>query len=80
MLLSKNLFWFIKDSGEVLDRLTARGFNATSVSKCEFTTLYTSLHHNLIKDKIVDLTGRTFNREGSPYLACYDRNAFSISV
>ena len=38
----------------------------------------TTLLHNLIKDKL-DLIERTFNREGSPYLACNDRNAFFTS-
>ena len=41
-----------------------------------------SLHylpHNLIKDKLIDLIERTFNREGSPSLACNDRNAFFTS-
>ena len=28
-----------------------------------------------MKDKLVDLIDRTFQREGSPYLACNDRNA-----
>ena len=32
--------------------------------------------HNLTKDKVIDLIERTFNREGSPYLAFNDRNAF----
>ena len=34
---SKNLPWSIKNSGEILDKLKARDFNATS-----FSTLYTS--------------------------------------
>ena len=42
----------------------------------DFSTLYTTLPHNLIKDKLIDLIERTFQREGSPYLACSDRNAF----
>ena len=41
--------------------------------------LYTTLPHNLIKDKLIDLIERTFQREGSPYLACSDRNAFFTS-
>ena len=41
-------------------------------------TLYTTLPHNLIKDKLIDLIERTFQREGSPFLACYDRNAFLL--
>ena len=35
--------------------------------------------HNLIKEKIIDLIERTFQRIGSPYLACNDRNAFFSS-
>ena len=75
----KNLFWSIKNSGEILDKLKARDFNATSLSTYDFSTLYTTLPHNLIKDKLIDLTERTFQREGSPYLACNDRNAFFTS-
>ena len=41
-----------------------------------FSTLYTTLPHNLIKDKLIDLIEGTFQREGSPYLACNDRNEF----
>ena len=76
---SKNLFWFIKNSGEILDKLKARDFNATSLSTYDFSTLYTTLPHNLIKDKLIDLIERTFQRDGSPYLACNDRNAFFTS-
>ena len=35
--------------------------------------------HNLIKDKLIDLIERTFQRESSPYLASNDRNAFFTS-
>ena len=73
---SKNLFWSIKNSCDILDKLKARDCNATSLSTSDFSTLCTILPHNLIKDKLIDLIERTFNREGSPYLACNDRNAF----
>ena len=46
------------------------------MSTYDFSTLYTTLPHNLIKDKLIDLIERTFQREGSPCLACNDRNAF----
>ena len=72
----KNLFWSIKNSGEKVDKLKARDFNATSLYTYDFSTLYTTLPDNLIKDKLIDLIERTFQREGSPYLAYYDRNAF----
>ena len=71
----KNLFWSIKNLGEILDKLKARNFNATSLSTYDFSTLYTTLPYNLIKDKLVDFIERTFQREGSPYVACNDRNA-----
>ena len=73
----KNLFWSIKNSGEILDKLKARDFNATILSTYDFSTLYTTLPHNLIKDKLIDfIEKKSFQREGSPYLACNDRNAF----
>ena len=45
----------------------------------DFSTLYTTLPHNLIKDKLTELIEQTFNREGSLYLACNDKNAFFTS-
>ena len=59
--------------------IQTRYFNATSLSTYDCSTLYTTLPHNLIKDKLIDLIERTFQREGSPYLACNDRNAFFTS-
>ena len=35
--------------------------------------------HNLIKDKLLILVERTFQGEGSLYIACNDRNAFFTS-
>ena len=69
----KNLFWSIKNSRETLDKLKARDFDATSLSTYDFSTLYTTLSHNLIKDKLIDLIERTFQKEGSPYLSCNDK-------
>ena len=51
----KNLFWSIKNSGEVLHKLKSRGFRATSLSTYDFSTLYTTLPHNLIKEKLLNL-------------------------
>ena len=48
------------------------------MSTYDFSTLYTTLPHNLIKYKLIDLIERTFQREGSPYLACNDQNAFLL--
>ena len=51
----KNLFWSIKNSGEVLNKLKSRGFRATSLLTYDFSTLYTTLPHNLIKEKLIKL-------------------------
>ena len=61
----KNLLWSIKNSCEVLNKLKSPGFRASSFSTYDFSTLYTTLPlpHNLIKDKLVDLIERTFQRE-----------------
>ena len=40
--------------------------------------LILTLPYNLIKDKLIDLIERTFQREGSPYLACNDIKAFLL--
>ena len=39
----------------------------------DFSTLYTTLPHNLIKEKLTEFIEQTFNREGSLYLACNDK-------
>ena len=50
----------------------------TSLSTYDFSTLCTTLPKNLNKNKHIDLIERTFQREGSPYLGCNDRNAFFL--
>ena len=53
-------FLSIKNSCEVLNKLKSRGFRASSLSTYDFSTLYTTFPYNLIKDKLMDLTERTF--------------------
>ena len=56
------------------------GYQATSLSTYDFSTLYTTLPHNLIKEKLLDLIKRTFyKKEGELYLACKDKKAFFTS-
>ena len=73
------MFCSINNSGEVLNKLKSRGFRATSLSTYDFSTLYTTLPHNLIKEKLINLIEWTFKREGSPYIACNERQAFFTS-
>ena len=54
------------------------------MSTYNFSTLSTTLPHNLIKEKLVDLIDRAFKKfyknEGTLYLACNDRKAFFTST
>ena len=56
-------------------------YQATSLSTYDFSTLYTTLSHNLIKEKLLDLIERTFyKKKGKLYLACNDKKAFFTSA
>ena len=48
----KNLFWTIKNLGEILNKLKSRGFLASYLATYDFSTLYTtfSILNNLIKE------------------------------
>ena len=59
--------------------MKSRGFLASDLSTYDFSTLYTTLPHNLIKEKLTELIEQAFNREGSLYLACNDKNALFTS-
>ena len=69
----ENLFWSIKNSAEIFDKLKSRGFLASGLSTYDFSTLYSTVPHNLVKEKLKELIEQTFNREGSLYLACNDK-------
>ena len=75
-VLAAGAGWAIKNSCEVINKLKSQGFRTFSLSTYFFFTLYTTLPHNLIKDKLGDLIERTFKREGSLYIACNDMNVF----
>ena len=49
------------------------------MSRYDFSTLYTTLPHHLIKDKLIDLINRTFIQETTQYLACKEECAFFTS-
>ena len=78
------MFWFIKHFGEVPSKLKSKSFRATSLSTYDFSILYTTLPHNLIKEKLIDLNKRAFKKfyknEGTLYLACNDRKAFFTTI
>ena len=63
----------------VVNKLKLRGFRASSLSTYDFSTLYTTLPDNLIKEKVKDLHEWSFQTDGLPFLACEERNAFFTS-
>ena len=62
-----------------LNILKFRQFRAFSLSTYDFSTLYTTLPHNLIKETLNDLIEWTFHREEFLYRACNVRNAVFTS-
>ena len=83
-MLSSTVKRYMRDLGNTyfgllkIDKLKARDFNATIFFTFDFSTLYFTLPHNLIKDKLIDIIERTFKREGSPDLASNDRMRFNF--
>ena len=68
-----------KNSTEILNKLKSKGFQASTVSTYDFSTLYTTLPHNLIRNQLVDLIENTFRREEALYLACNEERVFFAS-
>ena len=71
-----NYFWSIKNSNDVLNKFKSKNFQASKLSTYDFSTLYTTLPHHLIKYKRIDLINRMFIRENTQYLACNEECAF----
>ena len=74
-----NYFRSIKNSTEILNKLKTKGFQASTILTYDFSTLYTTLPHNLIRNQLVDLIENTFRHEESLYLACNEEHAFFAS-
>ena len=51
----KKLFWSIKNSGEILNKLKSRCFLASGLSTYDLSTLCTTLPHNLTKENLTEL-------------------------
>ena len=68
-----------KNSNDVLNKFKSKNFQASKFSTYDFSTLYTTLPHQPIKDKLIDLINRTFIRENTLYLACNEECAFFTS-
>ena len=73
-----NYFWSIKNSTEILNKLKTKGFQASTISTYDLSTLFTTLPHNLIRNQLVDLIENTFRREEALLLACNEERVFSL--
>ena len=62
-----------------VQNLNLKNFKASKFSTYNFSTLYATLPHHLIKYKLIDLINRTFVRENTRYLACNEECAFFTS-
>ena len=71
-----NYFWSIKNSSEVIEKLRLRNFQGSQVSSFDFSTLYTSLPHDLIKAKVLSLVKWSFDRESKTYLCTSAKAGF----
>ena len=71
-----NYVWSIKNSNDVLNKFISDNSQASKLSTYDFSTLYSTLLHHLIKDKLIDLINRTFIRENTQYLACNEECIF----
>ena len=45
----------IKNSGKIHNKLKSKGFLASCLSTYDFSTIYTTLPHNVIKEKLTEL-------------------------
>ena len=73
-----NYFWSIKNSTEILNKLKTKSFQASTISTYDFSTLYTTLPHNLIRNQLVNLIENTLRRVEALYLACNEEHAFLL--
>ena len=71
-----NIFWSIKNSSEVVNKIKSFNYNSSHLSTYDFSTLYTTLPHKLIKDKLTSLIEITFAREKCTYIALNAKTAF----
>ena len=69
----------MKNSTEILNRLKTKGFQASTISKYDFSMLYSTLPQNLIRNQLVDLIENTFRHEEALNLACNEERASSLT-
>ena len=59
----------------MINKLQTKGFQASTILHTIFSTLNTTLPHNLIINQLVDFIENTFRRKEVLYLACNEERA-----
>ena len=76
-----NAFWIVENSLEVLDSLRSIPARKTQLASFDFSTLYTAIPHNLLKDKITNLIHSAYTCRKSQYIEiCRDKAFWSNNV
>ena len=63
-----------------VEKLRLRNFHVSQVFSFDFSTLYTSLPHDLIKSKALSLVNWCFNRESNTYICTSDKAGFLAAI
>ena len=71
-----NYFWSVKNSLEVLEKLQTIKRPVTAIDSYDFSTLYTTLPHNLIKSKLGQLIKWSFSFSGLQFICCNKKQGF----
>ena len=73
-----NQYWILENSLEFLDEIQNK--RVTHMETYDFSTLYTALPHNEIRDKFAGIFNKVFKREAKPYInVYYSRTYFSVT-
>ena len=76
-----NAFWIVENSLEVLDSLRSIPARKAQLASFDFSTLYTAIPHNLLKDKITNLIYSAYTCRKSQYIeVCQDKAFWSNNV
>ena len=68
-----NYLGSIENSTKILNKLKAKGVQTSTISSYDFSTLYSTLPHDLITNQLDDLIENTFRCEEVLYLACNEK-------
>ena len=74
-----NYFWSVKNSLEFLDKLQAFEKPLETVDSYDFSTLYTTLPHYLIKQILSYLIEWCFDKTDQKYICCRRKGHFSLT-